>query len=100
MCCIYAVWIHQIKTSHMHNIKPTPHPRALLPISIHHLHRSGPVNDAFPALDVFVVRVWKGGDNLGGRDKKCHLFHGTLEPISRADQPHSPRHLQQLADND
>lgn len=58
------------------------------------------VNDACAALDVFVEGVRKGGDNLGERDKRCHLFSGTLQPISRADQPHSPRHLQQLADND
>lgn len=34
-----------------------PSPRALLPLSVYHLHRSAPVNDALPALDVFVVGV-------------------------------------------
>ena len=70
-----------------HHAPPHPLPYPSSNLSIYHLHRSAPVNDAFPALDVFVVRVWKGGDNLVERDKKCHLFRGTLEPISRADQP-------------
>ena len=74
--------IGRIKTFHLQNINPLPKP-----LTSNHARRSGPVSDAFPAQDVFVVRVWKGGDNLGERDKKCHLFCGTLEPISRADQP-------------
>lgn len=56
-----------------------------------------------PPLSYIVVvslKEWGGGDNLGGRDKKCHLFRRTLEPIFRADQPLSPWHLQRRADND
>ena len=81
---------HRLEPRNMQDIKLVnidpqrphpPHPPCLT-------QRSA-ADDAFPARDGFVVSL-KGGDNLGERDKKCHLFHGTLEPISRADQPYSP----------
>lgn len=56
MSCIFAVQIHKIALRLCTRIN-NPHPRALLPQSIYHLHRSGPANDAFPALDVFVVSL-------------------------------------------
>ena len=68
-------------------------PRNMQDIKLVNIDPSPPrvsLRDLQPSLhDGFVVSL-KGGDNLGERDKKCHLFCGTLEPISRADQPYSP----------
>lgn len=42
-----------------------------------------PTNDALDALNVFVVQVWKGGDNLGVRDKEHQFIQQHFGPRSQ-----------------
>lgn len=70
---------------------------ALPPLSVYHLHRSAPVNDALPGLDVFVVREFEKAAIIWEGEIRNAIYSAAL---SRPDQAHSPRHLQRLADND
>lgn len=60
------------------------------------------VNDASPVFDAFVVREFEKAAIIWEREIRNVIYSAALwslfpRPIS---PPHSPRHLQQLADND